>query len=94
MTKPTFDAEMITIVEEALEMEVTNEVAVALIGHGYTSWKLFRQMQLSEVFELMKSDGKGGMMEMILMVCTYSYQLPMTVETRDIINSLTIIFLT
>ena len=41
MTTTTFDAEMATIWTDVLDMEVNNDVVVALIGFRYNEWEWF-----------------------------------------------------
>ena len=80
ITTTTFDDEMVTIFKDVLGMEITNDVAVALIGHGYTTWKLFRHMWLSDVDELKKSDGKGGM---VLCMLAHRQKIERFVQDRE-----------
>ena len=80
MTTTTFDDEMVTIFKDVLGMEITNDVAVALIGHGYTTWKLFRHMWLSDVDELKKSDGKGGM---VLCMLAHRQKIERFIQDRE-----------
>ena len=59
-TADTFDSNMITILEDVIDIPLTNEVAIALLDLGYFKWKTFRRMLLTDVDELRKADGRCG----------------------------------
>ena len=65
MTTTTFDAEMVTLLEDVLGLKITNEVAISLIGLGYTSWRDFMKITYQDCLELKKSVGKSGSLHFV-----------------------------
>ena len=59
---------MATIWTNVLDMEVNNDVAVALIGHGYNEWEWFQSISIENFDDLKKYDGN------YLIFCTYEHR--------------------
>ena len=59
MPATTLDADLAQLFEDVLGLEIDSEVVVSLIERGYDEWQWFKWMEVEEVNELKKSDGKG-----------------------------------